>query len=125
MLLRLSADPLSVVSRALSTCALVCCALVSASFVVFAVNQTSTASHHQAAAINPAGTTPSRPAPAAAHREAQPWRFVDGAARKLTAPFRSLLGTHSQWSVEIFSTLVALIVYGLGLGYLARYSRLT
>jgi hypothetical protein len=55
----------------------------------------------------------------------QPRRFIDGAARTLTSPFRSLVGSNSRWSVELASTLLALLVYGLGLGYLARYSRVT
>ena len=113
---------MDVLYRALATCALISCALVSLGFALFAVNQASSATRQQTAALNSA---PSAPAPRQSRAEGQPRRFIDAAARKLTSPFRSLLSTSSQWSAEIFSTLMALLVYGVGLGYLARYSRLT
>jgi predicted PurR-regulated permease PerM len=111
-----------VVYRALVLCALICCTLVSLSFALFAIDQASTATQQQVAQLS-SGTTP--PPAAAPAKRGQPRRFIDGAARTLTSPFRSLLSSSSQWTVEIFSTLVALLVYGLGLGYLARYSRVT
>jgi hypothetical protein len=41
----------------------------------------------------------------------------------LTEPFRTLIHSNSQWVGRAVSTLLALLVYGLGLGYLARYAR--
>ncbi len=57
-------------------------------------------------------------------RPGQPKRFIDGAARALTSPFRSFLTTSSEWATEIAGTLLALILYGFGLGYLARWARM-
>jgi hypothetical protein len=107
--------------RVLILAATICCGLVLLSFGLFALDQVSGASKHQQAelagsATTTPGATPSRP-------PAQPRRFIDGAARELTSPFRSILTTDSQWSSELFTTLIALLVYGVGLGYLARFSR--
>lgn len=122
MLIAPAVDGMSVVYRALIMCALVCCMLVAASFALFAIDQASSASRQQVAELQTksATTTSTKPKPA---KTPQPRRFIDGAARALTSPFRSLIGTSSQWSVEIASTLMALLVYGVGLGYLARYAR--
>jgi hypothetical protein len=107
-----------VISRGLIVCSSVCCGLVVASFALFALGQASGASKAQVAALA------SQPAPGASHHPpGQPKRFIDGAARALTSPFRSFVHTKSQWAIEIASTLFALLAYGLGLGYLARWAR--
>lgn len=112
-----------VIHRALVTCALVCCALVASSFVLFARDQLDGASKHQQSelAAGVPATTPS--GIPAVHHPGQPRRFIDGAAHALTAPFRSLIESDNQWAVRGFSTLCALLVFGVGLGYLARFSR--
>jgi hypothetical protein len=105
----------------LVTCAFACCVLVLASFGLFARDQVSGASKHQVAEIaSGAPTSPGVTPPAPQH--AQPRRFIDGAASALTSPFRSLIQSSSQWVLRGFATICALLVYGLGLGYLARYS---
>jgi hypothetical protein len=53
----------------------------------------------------------------------QPRRFIDGAARTLTRPFRGIVHTSSAWVLEIVPTLIGLLVWGVGIGYLARFSR--
>ena len=89
-----------------------------ASFALFALGQASGASKAQVAALN--SQTVARHS---THAPGQPRRFIDGAARALTSPFRSFVHTRSEWGIEIAGTLFALIVYGLGLGYLARWAR--
>jgi hypothetical protein len=123
MLIRPAVDATGVLSRALTVAALICCTLVGLSFALFAVDQASHASNQQVSALA-TGTTPSATSPAPT-RHGQPRRFIDDAARTLTSPFRSLIGSSSQWSLEGISTLLALLVYGAGLGYLARYARMT
>lgn len=118
MLERSTADAGVVISRGLIVCSTVCCGLVLASFGLFALSQASGASKHQVAALN--STTVAQ---ASAHPPGQPKRFIDGAARALTSPFRSFVHTRSEWAIEIAGTLFALLVYGLGLGYLARWAR--
>ncbi|MFL5822561.1 MAG: hypothetical protein ACJ764_03875 [Solirubrobacteraceae bacterium] len=119
MLVPLAADASSVISRALVACAFICCFLVLGSFALFALGQASGASKHQVAELN----SHSAAAPAVVHPPGQPRRFIDGAARALTSPFRSFIHSSSQWAIMLGSTLCALLLYGLGLGYLARWAR--
>ena len=107
-------------------CSFVCCALVVASFALFAFGSASGASKTQVAELNsstPPGTRVAPPVSSTAHVTNQPRRFIDGAAHALTSPFRSFIHSTSVWAVEIASTLLALVAYGLGLGYLARWAR--
>ena len=122
MLIAMAVDARYVVTRALSVCALVCCTLVALSFALFVVDRASTASRQQTTVVDTGGGQPAGSQPAS---HGQPRRFIDGAARALTSPFRSLINSHSQWTEEIAASLLALIVYGMGLGFLARYSRMT
>jgi hypothetical protein len=98
--------------------------LVALSFGLFAADRASHASQSQVHAVA-TGSVPTGGGTVTPTRHGQPRRFIDGAASKLTSPFRSLVSSNSQWAVEIASTLLALAVYGLGLGFLARYARVT
>ena len=109
------------IHRVLVTVALVCSGLVLASFVMFARNQISGASKTQVNAISSSAT--SQPAAPPPKQEAQPGRFINEAASKLTSPFRSVVQSTSAWVQRGVPTLLALLVYGVGLGFLARYSR--
>ncbi len=121
MLLTLAADTVNVIHRALVLIAVVCCGLVSLSFIMFARDQIDTASVHQQAEINHDGVVPT-PATTPV-RHSQPRRFIDGAAAKLTSPFRGLVRHDaSAWVGHGVPTLLALLLYGVGVGYLARYS---
>jgi hypothetical protein len=118
----LTADHGIVVHRGLVLCSYICCALVIASFAMFARDQLSGASKHQVAQI--ASGTPTTPgeAPASGHHGAVR-RFIDNASNALTSPFRGVFQSGSQWAKRIFALVCAMLVYGLGLGYLARYSQ--
>jgi hypothetical protein len=105
------------VHRFLATCSFVCCTLVIASFAFFAVDQVSGASSHQVAQIAGSAT----PANGHVHHGAFR-RFVDGAARDLTYPVHSLAQSSSQWANQILLVVLGLAIYGVGLGYLGRYS---
>jgi hypothetical protein len=109
-----------VVRRGLITVAYVCCGLVLASFSLFALDQASGASKHQVAELtSPTPTTPkTKPADSG-----QPRTFIDGAAKVLTSPFHPILHSASPWAQRIFEMLCAMLVFGFGLGFLARYSR--
>jgi hypothetical protein len=99
-----------------------CCALVIVSFAIFASDQVGGASRQQVAALSGAAPATAAAGQPAAH-ESQPRRFIDGAAHALTAPFRAVINSGSQWVQRGFATICALLLYGLGLGYLARYSQ--
>jgi len=102
--------------------AFVCCALCFTSFALFARDQLAGASEQQQQELVSGPATASNPQPARPEK-AQPRRFIDGAAKTLTSPFRSLVSANSVWVQELVPTLCAFLVYGVGLGYLARYSR--
>lgn len=95
--------------------AIVTSLLVVVSFVFFADDQLSRASRADQALVN------DRPAPVlpVTTHQGQPRRLVDGAAAELLRPF-SFAGHGSAWARRGFPTLLALLVYGLGLGFLAR-----
>jgi hypothetical protein len=103
------------------------CAIVIVSFAIFAVNQTSSASAQQQEALKGTNGGPaaaSTPAATPAH-ENTVHRTIDEAASELTSPFSGITaGSTSQWAVRGVGTVMALLVYGVGLGYLARVLRI-
>jgi hypothetical protein len=110
-----------VISRVLVLASVVSCLLVGASFVLFARDQVSGASKSQVAQL--AIPAPPAGSPAPPRPKAQPRRFIDNAAHALTSPFDSVISSRSAWVDHGVPTVIALLVYGVGLGYLARYSR--
>jgi len=125
-----SADNRDVVHRILVLTSWVCCVLVAISFMLFALNEVSGASAHQVTSINvaPAFNANGTPvaattAPPATKPVAQPKRFIDGAAKLLTSPFSSIVESDNQWVTHGLPTLFALLAYGLGLGYISRFTR--
>jgi hypothetical protein len=112
-----------VVHRILVPIAIACSALVLISFALFARDQLAGASKHQQTEL--AAGTPVTPGtvPVVPHRAGQPRRFIDGAAKALESPFVSIVQSGSPWSLHAVPAMLALLLYGVGLGYLARYSR--
>jgi hypothetical protein len=105
------------------------CLIVAASFLVFVVDQTGSASTHQQKELSelpsptntPAGAAPATPAPT---HESTVHKTLDEAANVFTSPFSGVVsGSHSQWVIRGVKTLLALLVFGLGLSYLARVIR--
>ncbi len=117
-----TADSEGVIRGAIGLTRLVCCGLVLASFTMFAADQAGGASRHQVAEITAGTATRTATSTISDPHPGQPRRFIDGAARALTAPFRAVAHFGSQWAERGFLTLCALLLYGVGLGYLARYS---
>jgi hypothetical protein len=102
------------------------CAIVIVSFAIFAVNQTSSASTQQQEALKGTNGGPAASStPAAPSHENAVHEAIDEAAGKLTSPFSGITaGSTSQWAVRGVGTVMALLVYGVGLGYLARVLRI-
>jgi hypothetical protein len=105
------------------------CLIVAASFLVFVIDQTGSASTHQQNELNslpsathtPTGAEPTTPAP---KHESTVHKTLDEAANVFTSPFSAAVsGSHSQWVIRGVKTLLALLVFGLGLSYLARVVR--
>lgn len=103
----------------------VICLIVIAWFVVFVVNQASTASTHQQNEVTQ-GTSPATNESTAsvAKHESTLHRTLDETANALTSPFAGIVsGSNSEWTIHIVKTLLALLVYGFGLAFLARFLR--
>ena len=122
MLVASSADTGSVIHRALVLIACVTSALVVISFGLFARDQLAGASQHQVAEINAAQVTTPGVTPQPTHH-GQPRQFIDGAASTLTSPFKAIVQSGNQWVIHGIPTLFAVLVYGVGIGFIARYTR--
>jgi hypothetical protein len=118
-----AADPLRVINRLLTYMSIACCALVIVSFGLFARDQMAGASEHQQTELAAGLPSTAAGGSSSSHAHRQPRRFVDGAANALEAPFKSIVSTQSEWVKHIFPAIFALLVYGMGLGFLARFSR--
>jgi hypothetical protein len=103
------------------------CLIAVASFVGFAVEQSKDASAHQQVELGTPTTRP--PASTGATNATSPKRGVvhealDETSAELSSPFSSLTNQiSSQWTLHIVDTLLLLLVYGFGLGLLARVVR--
>ena len=110
----------STIVKLLRLASLVVCAIVIASFATFAVQQTKSASGHQQEEL----TGGAKPLPSATAHEGSVRKALDEASNELTSPFAGLVsGSTSEWAIRGVKLLLALIVYGLGFGYLARVLR--
>jgi hypothetical protein len=121
MLVALQAETRGVIYRSIKLAAFVCCGLILISFAMFARDQMAGASEHQQSEL--VAGTPSTAAPALTHRHSQPRRFIDGADKTLTSPFAAIVQSNDAWVKRGLPTIFALLVYGVGLGFLARFSR--
>jgi hypothetical protein len=104
------------------------CLIVIASFALFAINETKSASGRQQEALvngGPAATTTtgSRSGASAPKHESAVHKAIDEASSKLTSPFSGVLSSSSEWATRSGNLLLALLVYGFGLGFLARVVR--
>ena len=120
MLIARVVDTRTVISRVLRLTAFVCCALIVASFAMFARDQLAGASQHQQTELV-AGAHPTV-ASSTPVKHGQPRRFIDSAATTLSTPFDAIAQSTNLWVKHGLPAVFALLVYGLGLGYLARYS---
>jgi len=121
---------MSSLARVIKLASLALCLVVVASFALFVINRTSDASAHQQQVVNgetaPSGAgEPSRPiAPDNGGRKGSARRTIDEVAEAVESPFAALTeGSSSEWVIHSVQLAVALVVYGFGLGYVARTIR--
>jgi hypothetical protein len=122
MLFASAADPAGVIASTLKIASFLACALVLTSFGLFARDQLNGASKNQQSEIVHGVPTSPGELPSSSHH-GQPRRFIDGAAKTLLSPFDSIVRSASSWARRGGATLLALLAYGFGLGFLARYTR--
>jgi hypothetical protein len=130
---------LFVAARTMRLASIAACLITIASFALFAVGQTNSASAHQQNVLNgqapvsspeAAGstqpTTPAQPAGAnsgTSHKDTA-HRVIDEASNALTSPFSGVTaGWSSQWTIRGVQLLLALALYGFALGFVARVVR--
>jgi hypothetical protein len=112
----------------LRTAAIVASAIVLVSFGLFAIDETRDASDRSVAAIT--GLEATRSADPTAREERARERAhskvreaIDDADDVLVTPFAPLTeGSSSSWVRRGIPTLLALVVYGFGLAFLARFA---
>ena len=121
---------LSAIAGLLRLASVLICLIVLASFAVFAVDQTKGASAHQQEVINgSAPATSTTTGASGSHQSPAPHEgglheALDEASSNLTSPFSAITsGSSSQWVIRGVNVLLTLIVYGFGLGFLARVLR--
>jgi hypothetical protein len=91
------------------------------SFALFARDQVAGASTHQQNELA-SGTAVAPSAPSSKQVHAQPRRFIDDAASRLSSPFSTIVHSSNPWVDHALPTLFGLIVYGIGLRFVARFS---
>jgi hypothetical protein len=114
-----------VVARILRTVSLCICLVAIASFVGFAVEQSKAGSDRQQTEVNAASpvTASDRVSPPGKGKSGLR-KAIDDAFAKVASPFSGLTKQiSSPWPAHIANTLLALLVYGFGLGLLARVVR--
>ncbi|HEY1516187.1 MAG TPA: hypothetical protein VGF91_07195 [Solirubrobacteraceae bacterium] len=121
MLIARAAETSRVISRVLRFVSLVCCALIVMSFAMFARDQMAGASEHQQTELVAGANTPGAP-PAITHKHSQPRRFIDSAAKTLSSPFSAVVKSSNPWVDHGLPAIFALLVYGVGLCYAARFA---
>ncbi len=119
---------LSPLASVLKLASIVLCAIVIVSFALFVVNRTSSASQHQTQKLNGettlAGEHETGLAPDSGGGKGSLRRTIDEASEAITSPFSGVTeGSSSEWLIRGVDLLLALLVYGLGLGFVARAIR--
>jgi hypothetical protein len=110
----------STLARILRLASVVICLIAAASFATFALDQSGDASDHQQAKVSEASSTGNQH-PTAAKPEGGLRETLDKAFSTLSSPFSGITsGSTSEWTIHIVDTLLVLLVYGFGLGFLAR-----
>jgi hypothetical protein len=111
--------------RVLRTISCAACALVIIGFVAFAYDQVWVVSERAQKQI--ANTALADPSPSAErareHEHTQVREFIDDANDVLLKPFAGIDTTTQPWLSRLVPALLALLVYGFGLGYLASFAR--
>lgn len=115
--------------RPIRIVAVILSAIVIVSFALFAIDEVRTASADSRARIAAEGTEGDedglgRLERLRERRQSAFHEAVDDANDVVTAPFAGLVsGEHGVWWQRGVPALLALLVFGVGLGFLARYAR--
>ena len=106
------------IEGAIRTVAVVASLIVATAFLLFAIDELSGASQRQQSALADAAPPQTSPARHTGVRGA-----IDQADEQLLRPFAGIVPSSNAWVERGVPALLALLVYGMGLGFLARYIR--
>jgi hypothetical protein len=104
--------------------AALCCAVVFFGFLAFANDEASKGSSNQVQQVERAMDDPAPGAGAERAREkkhGQARELIDDANDVLLSPFAGVVGTDDPWVKRIVPSVLALLLYGLGLTLLANF----
>jgi len=110
-----------VVDGVLRWVALVVSLLVVAGFAMFAADQLTHASHQQVSAIDDSPAQQQGTVHAGSRSSFR--KAIDDVDDVLLKPFSGVASSSDSWVRHGIPTLLAILVYGVGLGFLARYMR--
>jgi predicted PurR-regulated permease PerM len=113
---------LGILAKVIRVASIVICLIVLVSFAVFAINQTKSASGHQREVLGESAASVNEGS-SAKHKESSAHKTLDEVASKLTSPFSGIVTSSSEWAKETFNLVMALLIYGFGLSYIARVLR--
>jgi hypothetical protein len=103
------------------------CAIVLVSFALFAIDQAGSASADQQRKVNegaPVGTATPVPKNGGEHNKSGLRKAIDETSSDITSPFSAATaGWKNEWAIHGTLTVLALLVYGFGIGFLARVLR--
>jgi hypothetical protein len=111
-------------SALLRLISIVCSLVLVASFAMFASDQAGAGSKKTVAQIAVKDSVSAAPVPGAAPEKPHSGvrKAIDGANDKLVSPFKGVVASNSPWTRHIADGVLAFLVFGLGLGFLARYA---
>jgi len=113
----------STLARLLRVAAVAMCLVTVASFGLYAINQTNTASAHQQESLASGGALAREVNTSEPHTKGVRG-VIDEVAKTLTSPFDgATASSNSEWVKRGAGMGFALLVYGFGLGFLARFIR--
>jgi hypothetical protein len=107
----------------------IACVIVVVSFGLFAIDQAGNASAQQQNVVNESAPASiagaAKPKSTTKKTEGGLRDAIDEASSTITSPFAgAVTGVHNEWATRGVRMVLALLVYGFGLGYLARVLRM-
>jgi hypothetical protein len=105
------------VSKFIRFIAFFCCGVLIVSFVMFAINETNGGEAQAQLEMQGINHPVMPPQPKS---EGQPRKTIDKIADELETPFKGIVTGDDKWANRLVPLVLALLVFGLGLGFLAR-----
>ncbi|GAC1440083.1 MAG: hypothetical protein NVSMB51_18880 [Solirubrobacteraceae bacterium] len=107
--------------RLIRTAAVIASLTLLVSLGLFAIDQSGSASQQAQAEVNASGAETLGPPLSVGRRHSVVRRAIDDVSDKLESPFAALApGRRSDWGYHLVLTGLGLLIYGFGLGALAR-----